>query len=97
MQAREDTGSRRGGLVGQLRMALRRSGSTLARAGSYVGLGMDVVFRWAWVASLATWVFVYPLLRGRQHQMRLDAAYRSITASRDVPSAENRTARYQHQ
>jgi len=89
--------NRRGGLLCQLRKALGRAAPVLSRAGSYIGVGMNVLFRWAWVASLATWVFAYPLLRGRRHQHQIDFAYRSLLSEHESSSSENRTNRYQHQ
>ena len=97
MQSEEGIRSRRGGLIRQVQVALRRASPILSRAGSYIGRGMDIICRWAWVASRATWVFAYPLLRGRQHQSQIDAAYRNLIAQRTDSLIEARSSRYQHQ
>jgi len=97
MQAPEGFFNRGSGLLRQVRVALRRATPTFSRAGSYISTGMGVVFRWAWVASLATWVFVYPLLRGRQHQSQIDSVYHNFLTQRGEAPTESRASRYQHQ
>jgi len=97
MQASEGIPNRGNGLLRQVRIALRRATPILSRAGSYIGTGMDFICRWAWVASLATWVFAFPLLRGRQHQSQIDAAYRSFIAQRRESLIDARESHYQHQ
>ena len=97
MQAQQ-SGQRRGsGLLRQAQTALRRVQPTLNVVRAYFHEGLSVVSRWAWVSSFATWVIVYPLLRGRQHQQQLDAAYRSVAANRNALRAEGRASHYQHQ
>lgn len=97
MQAAQTSQRRGSGLLRQAQTALRRVQPALGVVRACFHEGLGVVSRWAWVASLATWVVVYPLLRGRQHQQQLDAAYRSVAASRNALRAEGRASHYQHQ
>lgn len=97
MQAQQTDQRRGSGLLRQAQAMLRRARPALSLVRACFHEGVGVLSRWAWVSSLATWVLVYPLLRGRQHQQRLDAAYRSVAANRNALRAESRASHYQHQ